>query len=65
MDSLQVVYNKALSKLDMVQEELNANNITSIPDTDITLKEVEQKKKEAQRVLNNLKAIRSKKIVRL
>ena len=65
MDSLQVVYNKALSKLDMVQEELNSNNITSIPDTDITLKEVEQKKKEAQRALNNLKAIRSKKIVRL
>jgi bla regulator protein blaR1 len=65
MDSLQVVYNKALSKLDMVQEELNANNITSIPDTDITLREVEQKRKEAQRALNNLKAIRSKKIVRL
>jgi beta-lactamase regulating signal transducer with metallopeptidase domain len=65
MDSLQVVYNKALSKLDMVQEELNANNITSIPDTDITLKKVEQRKNEAQRVLNNLKAIRSKKIVHL
>lgn len=65
MDSLQVVYNKALSKLDMMQQELNANNITSIPDTDITLKEVEQKKKEAQKALNNLRAIRSKKVVRI
>jgi bla regulator protein blaR1 len=65
MDSLQVVYNKALSKLDMMQQELNANNITGIPDTDITLKEVELKKKEAQQALNNLRAIRSKKVVRL
>lgn len=65
MDSLQVVYNQAISKLDFVQQELNSNNIKSIPDTDVTLKEVEQKRKEAQKALNNLKAIRSKKIVRL
>ncbi len=65
MDSLQLVYNKALNQLDMVQQELNSYNITGIPDTDITLKEVEQKKTEARKVLNNIKAIRSKKIVHL
>ncbi len=65
MDSLQVVYNQAISKLDFVQQELNSNNIKSIPDTDVTLKEVEQRRKEAQKALNNLKAIRSKKIVHL
>ena len=65
MDSLQVVYNQAISKLDFVQQELNSNNIKSIPDTDVTLKEVEQRRKEAQKALNNLKAIRSKKVVHL
>ena len=65
MDSLQMVYNQVLSKLDFVQQELNCNNINSIPDTDITLKEVEQKRKEAQRALNSIRAIRSKKVVHL
>ena len=65
MDSLQLVYNKALNQLDIVQQELNSQHISGIPDTDITLKEVEQKKAEAQKALNSIKAIRSKKIVHL
>jgi bla regulator protein BlaR1 len=64
-DSLQVVYNKALSTLDYVQKELTLNNVQSIPDTDITLKEVEQKKRETQRALNTIRGIRTKKIVSL
>ena len=65
MDSLQKVYNQAISKLDMVQHELNANNIKGIPDTGVTLSEIDQKRKEAQKALSNIKAIRSKKIVHL
>jgi beta-lactamase regulating signal transducer with metallopeptidase domain len=65
MDSLQMVYNKALNQLDVVQQELNSHKITGFPDTDITLKEVEQKKNEARKALNSIKAVRSKKIVHL
>lgn len=65
MDSLQKVYNIALSKYDHIQKELKANNVKGIPDTDITLAEIDQKKKEAQKAINNIKAIRNKKIVSL
>lgn len=65
IDSIQKVYSVALSKLDMAQKELAANNIKGIPDTDVTLKEIEQRKRETQRVLTGLKAIRSKKVVHL
>ena len=65
MDSLQKVYNQAISKLDKVQYELDANSIKGIPDTGITLAEIDQKRKEVQKALSNIKAIRSKKIVHL
>jgi bla regulator protein blaR1 len=65
MDSLQKVYNIALSKYDHIQKELKANNVKGIPDTDITLAEIDQKKREAQKAINNIKAIRNKKIVSL
>lgn len=44
MDSIQVVYNKAISKLDGVRKELSQNNLKGIPDSDITLHELERKK---------------------
>ena len=65
MDSLQLVYKQAISKFDLLQKELHVNNINGIPDTDITLTEIEQRKKEAQKVLNNIKAIRNRKVVHL
>lgn len=65
MDSLQMVYNQAISKLDKVKMELAFNDMKGIPDTDVTLKEINQKKKEAQKVINNIKAIRNKKVVHL
>lgn len=65
LDSLQKVYNIAASKLDKVQAELIQSDLKGIPDTDITLKELEQKKEELRKLSGNLKAIRSKKIVRL
>ena len=65
LDSIQTVYNKAISKLDVASKELSLNDMDGIPDTDITLKEIERKKADVQRALNQLKLMRSKKIVHL
>lgn len=65
IDSLQKVYNNVIVKLNDVQKELSLKGLTGIPDSDITLKELEQKKQEALKVLMNLKVIRNKKIVHL
>jgi len=65
IDSLQRVYNDVAIKLNEIQKELNANQVTSIPDTDITLKAVEDRKRKVQQTLNTLKAVRNKKIVHL
>lgn len=65
MDSIQVVYNKAISKLDGVSKELSQNNLKGIPDSDITLHELERKKADVLRALNELKVNRNKKIIHL
>ncbi len=65
MDSIQLVYNKAISKLDGVRKELTLNNIQGIPDSDISLKEIDRKKADVQRALNELKTVRRKKVVHL
>jgi beta-lactamase regulating signal transducer with metallopeptidase domain len=65
LDSIQLVYNKAINKLEGAHRELTLNNMNGIPDTDITLKEIEKKKMEVQRTLNELKIVRKKKIVHL
>jgi beta-lactamase regulating signal transducer with metallopeptidase domain len=65
LDSLQRVYSEAASNLDQVQKELTANDENGIPDTDITLKEVTQKKQQVTQTLNRLKALRTRKIVHL
>ena len=65
IDSLQKVYSIAVNKLDKVQKELSVNNLTGIPDSDITLKEVECKKEQLQKLSDNLKAIKAKKIIHL
>jgi|CXWL01.1.fsa_nt_gi beta-lactamase regulating signal transducer with metallopeptidase domain len=65
LDSIQMVYNKAISKLDDARKELSLNGMNGIPDTDITLKEIERKKANVQRALDELKAVRKKKIVHL
>lgn len=65
IDSLQRVYNDVAIKLNDIQKELNASQVTSIPDTDITLKAVEDRKRKVQQTLNTLKAVRNKKIVHL
>ena len=65
LDSIQLVYNKAISKLDGARKELSFNDMKGVPDTDITLKEIELKKADVLRALNELKTVRKKKIVHL
>ena len=65
LDSIQLVYNKAISKLDVARKELSFNDMKGIPDTDITIKEIERRKADVQRALNELKTIRKKKVVHL
>lgn len=65
LDSLQHVYNDVAVKLSEVQHQLTLSGLKGIPDSDVTLVEVERKRREAQRVLNNLKTLRNKKIVHL
>ncbi len=65
LDSLQKVYHDAVTGLITLEQQMNECNEKGIPDTDITLQLVEQRKQQAQNVLNNLKAIRSKKIIHL
>jgi bla regulator protein blaR1 len=65
LDSLQKVYSEVACNLNIVQQQLSNNDLKGIPDTDITLKEVEQKKQQVNRTLNNLRALRNKKIVHL
>jgi bla regulator protein blaR1 len=65
IDSLQKVYADAICKLDMTKQELSQNNLPGFPDSDITLKTIEETKQQVQKTLNRLKAVRSKKIVHL
>jgi bla regulator protein blaR1 len=65
LDSIQLVYNKAINKLDVASKELSFNNLKGIPDTDISLQEIERKKLEVKRALNELRTVRKKKIVHL
>ena len=65
IDSLQKVYNDAICRLDMTQQELSVHNLPGIPDTDITLKVIEDTKQQVQQKLNRLKIVRNKRIVHL
>lgn len=65
VDSLQRVYNDLAIRLNEVQKELNANKIKYIPDTDISVQTIAEKKQKVQESMRKLDAIRTKKIVRL
>lgn len=65
IDSLQKVYNEAICKIDDVSKELTLHQLKGIPDSDVSLKMLEEKKREMQQALNKLKATRTKKIVHL
>jgi beta-lactamase regulating signal transducer with metallopeptidase domain len=65
IDSLQEAYTSAIAELSSLQKELAENNLKGIPDTDISLKSVEQNKKEVQKAINTLIKVKTKKIVHL
>ena len=65
LDSLQNVYVIAENQLTSLQQQLTDNDLKGIPDSDITLQSLEEKKHQVQKVLNNIKAVRTKKIIRL
>jgi hypothetical protein len=65
MDSLQHVYSTAMTELSSLQKELCENDLKGIPDTDISLKSVEQTKKNVQNAINTLNKVRTRKIVHL
>ncbi|MEP6701277.1 MAG: M56 family metallopeptidase [Bacteroidota bacterium] len=65
LDSLQQVYNNTVVMLSDVEKELTLQKLNGIPDSDITMKAIEDKKRQAQKALNNVRAIRTKKIVHL
>jgi septation ring formation regulator EzrA len=65
IDSLQKVYTDAICKLDLTHRELSQNNLPGIPDTDITLKTIDETKQRVQKTLNRLKAVRNRKIIHL
>lgn len=65
IDSLQHVYNKAMMNLSVVERQLSRDSLAGIPDSDITLEVIEQKKAEVSKALDQLRGIKAKKIVRL
>lgn len=65
LDSITTVYNKALSKMEDMKQELTEKDMKGIPDSDINLKDLEIKKNEVRKALNEIRATRTKKIVHL
>lgn len=65
LDSLQQAYNGAMLSLTDLKKELNIQGLKGIPDSDITLKAVEVKLKEVQVANEKLKAVKSKRIIKL
>lgn len=65
LDSLQKVYSDAVINLEGMEQQLNLTDQKGIPDSDITLKLIEEHKAEVQKMLNNIKAIRNRKIIHL
>lgn len=64
-DSLHRVYNEASVKLDKVQRQLLENQLKGIPDSDISIETIEEKKQIIRQTIDELKGVRKKKIVRL
>lgn len=64
-DSLMKVYNDALVSLNQAQKEMQQLSIKGIPDSDISLKAVIEKKQQLQSEINRLKSNRNRKTVHL
>lgn len=55
-DSLHRVYNEASVKLDKVQRQLLENQLKGIPDSDISIETIEEKKQIIRQTIDELKA---------
>ena len=65
LDSLTTVYDLALSDMNTAQKWMTENKVTSIPDTDLKLKEVQIEMDKLQKQLDTIQAIKNKKIIHL
>ncbi len=65
IDSLTHAYTTTLNELSCLQKELCENNLTGIPDTDISLRDVERSKKNVQSAISTLNKVRTRKIIHL
>jgi len=65
LDSIQKVYTNVVINLSCLEKELVKAGEEGIPDTDISLKSVECKKKEVLKVINTIKAAKPRKIIHL
>jgi len=65
LDSLQQQINCNLKMLIDVEKTMKENNVSAIPDSDITLQLVQENQQKAKDQLEKIKAVRIKKIVRL
>ncbi len=64
-DSLVKVYNDAMVSLNQAQKEMQELSLEGIPDTEISIKAISEKKRQLQKEMNRLKSMRNKKIVHL
>lgn len=65
IDSLVKAYSEVAMNLDGLEQQLNETNQKGIPDSDITLKSIEEHKAAVQKILSHFKALRDKKIIKL
>ncbi len=61
-DSMQAAFAEEIAKLNKAVSVLKENSITSVPDTDITLQVIEERKKQISTLLDSL---RSRRIIKL
>jgi hypothetical protein len=65
LDSIKTVYSVALNSLNHIENWMTENNCSSIPDTDLKLREVTVQKEKVQQQLKLINAIRQRKIIHL
>ncbi len=65
LDSLRQAYTLALVNLNDLQQELKAADQKGVPDSDITLQDVEIKKNELRKAVSRIKSAQTRKIIRL
>jgi beta-lactamase regulating signal transducer with metallopeptidase domain len=65
IDSLKYAYTTALYNIMNAKKQLTAEGLKGIPDSEITISELDASKKNVDKSLNKLRALKEKKIIRL